>query len=171
MNCGSRVPCSRTAGVSRRRRPKRGPDLDIADFLLIGRRPGYQDPISQVVRIHTADAERPPNAPRGYLTQLQCCASQRTMSAWIPPKKAARHGSSLCSHGCLTTALTEKKVQGHECCDRKRGNDHEHHLHRISSSQDRPLFVARSPLSDKRGHGCCSPINAGRSPCVLQSIT
>jgi hypothetical protein len=68
-------------------------------------------------------------------------------------------------------ASTEKKVQGHECCDRKRRDDHEHDLHRISSCQVGPPFVARSPLSDEQGHGYWSPINAGFWPCVLQSIT
>src|SRR5262249_36776324 len=67
-------------------------------------------------------------------------------------------------------ASTEKKVQAHECCDRKRRNDHEHDLHRIRSCQDGPPFVARSPLPDEQGHGYCSPINAGFSPSPLQPI-
>src|SRR5215467_2066887 len=86
-------------------------------------------------------------------------------------RKAAWHWTSLCSTLTLSPpASTEKKVQGHECCDRKRRNDHEHNLHRISSCQDGPPFVARSPLSDEQGHGYCSPINAGFSPSPLQSI-
>jgi hypothetical protein len=52
----------------------------------------------------------------------------------------------------LAVGSTEEKVQGHECCDRKGDNDHEHDLHRISSCHDRPLFVARQLLSDKQGH-------------------
>jgi hypothetical protein len=54
-----------------------------------------------------------------------------------------------------------KKAEGHERYDRKRGNDHEHDLHRISSCHYGRLFGVRSALSGKQDHGHWSPINAG----------
>jgi hypothetical protein len=89
-----------------------------------------------------------------------------------------QHGAiGLSAHtDFLTAASIEKirgqaeKIQGHEYYGRKRRNNHEHDLHRISSGHDSPLFLARRPLSYKRVHGCYFPMNAGCWSCVLESI-
>jgi hypothetical protein len=134
-------------------------------------------PAQQSVRSSPSSALR--CCSRSWIWAGHVIALQPTPAAMVRPKIAAmtitrpKHGTAADSAHTdfRTTASTQEKVQGDECCDCKRGNDHEHDLHRISSSQDSPLFVARSPLSDKRGHSLCSPINAGCSPCVLQSTT